>query len=319
MAKITRLFKSFFRLLLPVIILLVLAFGAAAVWLVQETAHPPQAAYLVTPEKYGRFSTRGASITEETWTNSDGISSRGWLLRGAENAPAVIMFHRYGADRSYLLDLGVKINEATNFTVLMPEHRGHGENPLVETTTFGGCEIDDATSAIEFVRSLKSDGQNNLVGKNIGFYGVEMGALVALSVAGKDENVKSLVLDSVPSNSDELLSSVVGRRFPFASALTSQIAVQGTYLYFYDGCYNRDSICDLAASISNRQVLLLAGSDAPDFQISTEKLSKCFPAGTKVTAKTDLNLSGYSITNASLEQSESYNRKVIDFFGETLK
>lgn len=318
MRKIIRLFKSFFRLVSPVFILLILAFGSAAVWLVQEMAHPPQYTYLVTPEKYGRFSTRGASVTEETWTNNDGSSARGWLLRGTENAPAVVMFHRYGADRSYILDLGIKINEATNFTVLMPEQRGHGENPSVKTTSFGGCETDDAVSAIESVRSLKTDGQTNLVGKNIGLYGVEMGALAALSTAVKDENIKSLVLDSVPSNSDELLASVVGQRFPFASALTSQIAAQGTYLYFYDGCYKRDSMCGLAKSISNRQVLLLAGSDAPDFQASTEKMSKCFPAETKVTAKTDFNVSGYGITNASLEQSESYNRKVIDFFRETL-
>ncbi len=319
MAKITRLFKSFFRLLLPVVILLILAFGAAAVWLVHETARPPQTAYLVTPEKYGRFSTRGASVTDETWTNGDGTSARGWLLRGSENAPAVVMFHRYGADRSYLLDLGIKINEATNFTVLMSEQRGHGANPLAKNTTFGGCETDDAVSAIEFVRSLKMDGQTNLVGKNIGLYGVEMGALAALSAAAKDENVKSLVLDSVPANSDELLASVVSQKFPFASALTSKIAAQGTYLYFYDGCYRRDSMCDLAKSVSNRQILLLAGSDAPNFQASTAKLSKCFSAETKITAKTDLNLSGYGITNASLEQSESYNRKVIDFFRETLE
>lgn len=317
MAKITRLFKSFFRLLLPVVILLILAFGAAGVWLVHETARPPQAAYLVTPEKYGRFSTRGASITEETWTNGDGTTARGWLLRGDENAPAVIMLHRYGADRSYSLDLGIKINEATNFTVLMPEQRGHGANPPVKTTTFGGCETDDANSAVNFVKSLKTNGQTKLVGKNIGFYGIELGALAALSAA-KDNTIKSLVLDSVPSSSDELLTSVIGQRFPFASFLTSQIAAEGTYLYFYDGCYKRDSMCDLAKSISNRQVLLLAGADAPDFQASTIKLSKCFPNNTKVTVKTDFNLSGYSITNASLEQSENYNRKVIDFFKETL-
>ena len=319
MSKIIRLFKSFFRLLLPLVILLTLAFAAAGVWLVQEIARPPHASYLVTPEKYGRFSTRGASITEETWTNSDGTSAHGWLLRGAETAPAVIMLHRYGTDRSYLLDLGIKINEATNFTILMPEQRGHGENSPVKTSSFSGCETDDAVSAVEFVRSVKSNGQDNLVGKNIGFYGIEMGALAAISAAARDENIKSLVLDSVPSDSDELLASVVGQRFPFASTLTSQIAAKGTYLYYYDGCYMRGSMCDLASSISNRQVMLMAGSDAPDFQDSTSKISKCFPAQTKVTTKTDFNLSGYNLTNASLEQSENYNRKVIEFFKQTLE
>ena len=228
------------------------------------------------------------------------------------------MFHRYGTDRSYLLDLGVKINEATDFTILMPDERGHGENPSVNNTTFGGCETDDALSAVEFVRSLKSDTQNNLVGQNIGFYGVEMGALVALAAAAKDVNVKALALDSVPLTSDELLTSAVGQRFPFASFFTSQIAAKGTYLYFYDGCYRRDSMCDVAGSIGNRQILLLAGQDAPDFQTSTAALSRCFPSDTKVEAKTELNPSGYGITNASLEQSEAYDRRIIDFFKERL-
>ena len=318
MAKIIRLIKSFFRLLLPVCILLVVAFAAAAVWLVHGTAQPPRAAYLVTPEKYGRFSPRGARVTEETWTNSDGTSAHGWLLRGAENSPAVILLHRYGTDRSYVLDLGVKINEAANFTILMPDQRAHGENPSVKYASFGGCETTDALSAVEFVRSLKSDNQNNLVGQNIGFYGVEMGALAALSAAAKDESITALALDSVPQNSDELLTAAINRQFPFASSLTSKLAAKGTYLYFYDGCYKRDSMCDLADSVRNRQVLLLAGQDAPDFQTSTAKLSKCFPNSTKVESKTELNPSGYSITNAPLEQSELYDRRVIDFFKENL-
>ncbi|HLM61490.1 MAG TPA: hypothetical protein VK308_11860, partial [Pyrinomonadaceae bacterium] len=116
MAKTKRLFKSFYRLLLPVVILLVLAVVIASVLLVHTASNPPQANYLVTPEKYGQFSTRGARVTDETWMNRDGSQSRGWLLKGVENAPAVILLHRYGADRSHVLDLAIKLNEATNFT-----------------------------------------------------------------------------------------------------------------------------------------------------------------------------------------------------------
>ncbi len=318
MAKTKRLFKSVYRLLLPIFILLVLAYVAAAVWLVYMTAHPTKTTYLVTPDKYGRFSARGAQVTEETWTNRDGTSARGWLLKGTENAPAVILLHKYGADRSYALNLGVKINEATNFTVLMPDLRGHAENPSVKSTTFGGCEGDDALAAIDFLRSLKTGGQTALVGNNIGFYGVEMGALAAISAAVKDESVKSLALDSVPLDSNEVLSAAVRARFPFANQITSKIAGSGTYLYFYNGCYKRASACDLAKTISNRKVLLLAGLDAPDLQNSTTKVSKCFPADTQVVTKADLNPSGYNITNTSLDQSEAYDRRIIDFFKESL-
>lgn len=318
MAKTTRLFKSFSRLLLPVVILFVLAVIAGSIYLVYKTAHPPKTAYLVTPEKYGRLSARGAQVTDETWTNRDGTSARGWLLRGAENAPAVILLHRYGADRSHVLDLGVKINEATNFTILMPDQRGHAQNPSVKFTSFGGCETEDVHSAIDYLRGLKTENQLVLVGQDIGIYGVEMGALAALSVAAANENVKALALDSVPSDANDVLASAIDKRYPFASSVTSKFAQLGTFFYFYDGCYRRNSLCDAAKSVSNRQVLLLAGMDAPKFQTSTANISKCFPSTTKVEAKTDLNPSGFSLTNASLEQSAAYDQRVIEFFKTAL-
>jgi len=318
MAKTKRLFKSFYRLLFPVAVLLILAIGAASVWLVHTVGNPPKSNYLVTPEKYGQLSTRGAKVTDETWSNRDGTQSRGWLLKGAENAPAVILFHRYGADRSHVLDLGVKLNEATNFTVLMPDARGHGASPSVKYTSFGGCETEDALAALEYLRGLKTEAQTPLIGQSIGVYGVEMGALAALSAAAKDEGVKALALDSAPETSDDLLASAIDRRFPFASSITSKVARPGTYLYFYNGCYKRDSACDLAKSLSNRQVLLLAGNDAPQFQNSTSNIAKCFPSETKTETKTDLNPSGYGVTNASLEQSEAYDKRIIEFFKQAL-
>lgn len=318
MAKTKRLIRSLYRLFLPVIILSVVAIMSAAVWLVHTTSHPTQSAYLVTPEKYGRFSTRGAKITEETWTNKDGTSARGWLLRGWENAPAVILLHRYGADRSHVLDLGVKINEATNYTILMPDQRGHGANPSVKYTSFGGCEADDATSSIEFLRGLKTKDEKTLVGEGVGFYGVEMGAIAALSAASKDENIKAIVLDSVLLSSDDLLGSAMESRFPFASSITSKIASLGTYPYYYEGCYQKQSLCDVAKSVNNRQVMLLAGSDSQLFQNSATDLKRCFPTGTAIEMKTDLNPSGYNRTNASTEKSAVYDQRVIEFFSRVL-
>lgn len=318
MALTKRLFKSFYRLIFPVVLLLISAIVAASVWLTYTVSNPPHAAYLVTPEKYGQFSTRGARVTEETWANRDNTRSRGWLLRGTENAPAVILLHAYGADRSRVLDLAVKLNETTNFTVLMPDGRGHGANPSVQFSSFGGCETDDALSAIEFLRQLKSDNQAALIGQKIGFYGVEMGALAALAAAAKDTNVKALALDSVPADSDQVLSSAIDKRFPFASLITSKIASVGTHFYFYDGCYRRGAACEIAKSVNNRQVLLLAGLDAPNLQNSTTKLNRCFPNGTKVETKTDLNPSGYGLANASLEQLGAYDQRVIEFFNVAL-
>ncbi|MBK6749255.1 MAG: hypothetical protein IPG67_04410 [Acidobacteria bacterium] len=319
MANSTRLFKSIFRLLFPVLLIIVAAVAGFSIWLVYKTARPQTAAYLVTPEKFGQLSSRAAQITDESWTNRDGSGARGWLLRAAENAPAVILFHKYGADRSYVLNLGVKLNESTNFTVLMPDLRAHGNDPKLKTCSFGGCETEDATAAVEFVRGLKTANQITLVGKDIGLYGVELGSLSALTTAAKDKTVKAIALDSVPERSDQLLEDAISRRFPFASNITAKFARLGTYLYFFDGCYKHESFCETARSIEDRKIMLLAGIDAQVFQESTGKLAKCFAGSNKIEQKLDLSPSGYSIINASLEQSESYDQRVIDFFRGALQ
>jgi pimeloyl-ACP methyl ester carboxylesterase len=318
MAKSTRLIKSFYRLLLPVVFLVVIAVTASSIWFAHESSHPGTAQYLVTPDKYGRLSARGAQVTEEKWTNRDGTPARGWLLRGTENAPAVILLHKYGADRSHVLDLGVKLNEATNFTVLMPDLRGHGLEPPVPYTSFGGCETADTVAAIEFLRNQRSPMQTNLVGNEIGIYGLEMGSLIALNAASEVETVKAVVVDSVPADSDSLVASVIDKRFPFVSSVTSRLGQLGAYPYFYEGCYSRVPVCESAKKLDNRKVLLLAGVDAPEFQDSTSKLSKCLPNSTQAEANTNMSPSGFTVVNASIQVSEAYDQRVIDFFRSSL-
>ncbi len=303
---------------MPALLLILIAVNGGAIWLIYTTARPINSVYLVKPDKYGQLSARAAQVTDETWSNRDGSQARGWLLRGAENAPAVILLHRFGADRSYLLNLGVKLNESTNFTVLMPDQRAHGENPPIKNASFGGCEAEDTLSAVEFLRSLKTPNQIALVGPNLGVYGVEMGALVALSTAAKDNSIKAIAIDSAPQDSNGVLRQSVGERFPFASFVTKSLAELGTRLYYFDGCYQRELICDTARKTENRKVLLLAGIDAPDFQESTSKLNKCFPTSNKIESKLDLSPSGYGIINASMEQSEAYDQRLIDFFRNSL-
>lgn len=318
MASTKRLFRSFFRLLLPTIILIVVTVMAASIWLVHDSAEVPKHSYLVTPEKYGMLSTRGAKVTEETWNNKDGTSARGWLLRGNENAPAVVLLHGYGADRSWLLNMGVRLNEATDFTILIPDMRGHGENPLVGASTFGGAETDDALSSIQFLNQLKTESGAKLTGKDIGIYGIELGALAGIAAAVQDNEVKVLVLDSIPDGSDEVMKSVIAKRYPFVSSVTSKIAQSGTYLYFFGGGYNRRNSCETAKNLTNRKVLMIAGNDTPELQESTNMIAGCFPNQANIEKKTDMMLAGYNLINAPLEQSEAYDQRVIEFFKRNL-
>ena len=318
MSKLTKVFKSFFNLLLPIAVLLFLFAVGCAIWLVYGVSEPPKNGHLVTPEKFAQLSSRGAQVTDETWDNLDGTQTRGWLLRGSQDAPAVILLHRYGTDRSHVLNLGVKLNETTNFTVIMPDLRGHGIDSLTARTSFGGAETEDILTLVEYLRNLKVKGGAVLVGKDIGIYGVEMGALTAISTAAIDREIKALALESVPASSDDLVSNAVTTKYPFGSFLTSRLAVGGTYLYYLTGNYNRKPVCDVAKDISDRQVLLLSGPNTPQFQTSTSNLSSCFPNATKVKAMTDLTPSGFDLTRASLEQVDFYDQQVIFFFKENL-
>ena len=63
-----------------------------------------------------------------------------------------------------------------------------------------------------------------------------------------------------------------------------------------------------AHRIQGKSVMLLSGVDAQDFQESTARLAKCFPADDKLETKLDLSPSGFGIINASIEQSEAYGR-----------
>ena len=318
MYKLKRLIKSIFRLVLPIVLLVVVACVSASLWLVQKASRVQPVPYLVTPAKYGLLSARGAQVTEEKWTNKDGTPARGWLLRGSENGPAVILLHKFGADRSYELDLGVKLSEATNFTVLMPDLRGHGEGPVVDVSAFGGHEADDTLAAVDFLRNLKTPDGVPLVGAKIGVYGVELGSLAALGAAVKDPSITAVALDSVPTDSTAVIAAAVERRFPFGSSVTGELAKLGARIYFYNGSFENFSTCDAGKAIAGRKIMLLSGFDAPELQASTTKLGHCIQSGPNIEAKYDVSPSGYSIITASVEKSQDYEQRIIDFFRSAL-
>ena len=303
--------------LLPIAALLVLGLCGWVWWVVSAAAHPPQHPYLVTPDKYFV----PIKATDERWPNEDGTEARGWLLRGAEGAPAVVLLHGYGADRSWLLNLGVKINEATNYTVLWPDLRGHGEQALVGSTTFGTREGADVRAAVAFLRTLKSPQGRALVGPRVGLYGVELGAYAALlysAEAAPDARPQALVLDSVPADPDTLLYAVVQERTGLTSPLAHALTRYGARCYFL-GRYENRAACTLASSFSGPHVLVLTGPDAGYLRDSTVKLADCFPIEADVELISDLPLTGRNAAAAPGEKGEAYDRRVIDFFDRALR
>lgn len=301
---------------MPIASLLALAVAGFAGWIVYGVVHPPRRAYLVTPGGFV-MSNRGPQATEASWTNGDGTQSRGWLLRGAEGAPAVIMLHRYGADRSWLLNLGVKLNETTNFTILWPDMRGHGLDPPVDWTGFGSREAGDVLSALAYLRTLKTPQERPLIAERVGIYGVELGAYAALVAATHEAQVRALVLDSVPSSPDDLLHAAAHNRTGLDNGLVHFLTRIGTRFYFL-GDYDNEPSCAAAEQLRQTDALLLAGTDAPHLRASTTTLAACFPDRSKVEIKNNLPLTGFNLASAAGEQGEAYDRRVIEFFDDAL-
>jgi pimeloyl-ACP methyl ester carboxylesterase len=308
--------KKILKWLLPLLLVPLLVLIVVVGLIVRSVTHPTRNAYLVTPESFAQLSNRKA--TNETWRNTDGTEARGWLLRGIEGAPAVILLHRYDADRSWLLNLGVKLNETTNYTVLLPDLRGHGLDPPVGWTSFGTREADDVLSALEYLRTLKTPQQRPLVGKTAGLYGVELGGYTALRAAAREQSVRAVALDSVPAAPNDLLRMAVRERTGLDNSLLHWLVRGGTRVYFF-GNYDNLSNCESAASLGGRRILLLAGDDASSLRDSTTALAGCFPQGTSVEIKSDLARTGFNITSATGEQSEAYDRRIIDFFDKALR
>src|SRR5882672_4846901 len=320
MAIRRRFGKKLLRLVLPILLILLVALLVALISIVYGITRPPRRTHLVTPQAFSQISgtARALKVTEENWQNRDGTSARGWLLRGAEGAPALILLHRYGGDRSLLFNLGMKVNEATGCTILWPDLRGHGLNPPVKWTAFGSSEGDDVLAWLDFLRSLKGETRSQLIGNHVGIYGVELGAYAALRVASKDGGIHVLVLDSVPRDQNELVEAAVRN---YVGVSTWELVVparMATRLYFLRQYDNQNS-CQLAASLGDRQVLLLAGEDDGYLRDSTKALARCFSNSANLETKTDLPLTGFTLPSATGEQGEGYDRPVIDFFVKNLR
>lgn len=308
-----KLFKSF----LPIFLVLVFACLIALVSIVHKITRPPRQAYLVTPESFSQISGSALKVTDENWRNRDGTAARGWLLRGVEGGPAIVMLHRYGGDRSWLFNLGIKVNEATGSTILWPDLRGHGLNPPINASTFGMKEGDDVLAALDFLRGLKGSNREHLTSDVFGVYGVELGAYAAMRAAAQDPTVRVLVLDSLPRSSDELMNAGVSQHIGVTNNTVLTLARLATRIYFM-GRYQNGSSCQMASELKNPRVLLLAGADDGYLHDSTAAVQACFPNHTNVEAKLDLPLTGYNLPSATGEQGEGYDRPVIDFFSKNL-
>jgi pimeloyl-ACP methyl ester carboxylesterase len=237
------------------------------------------------------------------------------MILGADEAPAIILLHGYGADRSWLLNLAVKLNETTNFTVLWPDLRGHGENPPVNWTSFGAVEGDDVTAAIDYLHTLKSPTGKPQIGPRVGVYGIGLGSYAALDAANRYADIRALALDSAPASPDDVVRAATTARTGMSNSFFQRLARVGMGVYSF-GKFPTKTSCELAQTLRDVHVLLLAGVQ-DQWQQSTLDLARCLKAPPEI--RKDLTITGARLPSSTGEQEEAYDRPVIEFFSKSLR
>jgi uncharacterized protein len=262
---------------IPAVLVFVLGIAALDFYFIHRLTHPPRTELYGSPRDFQLILQRPMWF-EEKWKNSDSTQTVGWLLSRGKPAPAIILSHGYGANRSELLTLSFELWKA-GYNVLVYDLRGHGESP-VKWSGLGTYEKDDLFSAMKFLRNRTNESGQPLLDGRIGLYGVDIGGYTSLIASGQDPMIKAVAVDSVyPDVSrfmNHQLRKMVGSGSEMANKLvdsrwTTQLSDLAMQLYLMrreDSAPALDSV----ATITGRKILFIIGKDSGPFGAMTREL-----------------------------------------------
>ena len=176
------LFKRIFWVFVPAVVLLTVGVSSLGLYMVHRLSHPPRTQLYSTPRDF-QLIMQKPMWYEEKWKNMDGTQAVGWLLLRDKPAPAIVLSHSYGSNRSELLTLGFELWK-NGYNVLLYDLRGHGESP-VKWSGLGTYERDDLLSAIKFLKERKNEKGEAILDGRVGLYGVNLGGYVSLAASAQ--------------------------------------------------------------------------------------------------------------------------------------
>jgi hypothetical protein len=136
----------------------------------------------------GIFSKYGAQAEAITYSTSDGIPIKGWLIptKTKSTSSTIIMLHTLGGTRQDLLEFALPLRQL-GFNLLLIDLRGHGQSGG-EFFTYGFHEWKDVSGGIDYLK-----GRGDIQADNLAVLGVSAGGAVAVAAAAHDDRIKALV------------------------------------------------------------------------------------------------------------------------------
>ncbi|HKP86846.1 MAG TPA: alpha/beta fold hydrolase [Blastocatellia bacterium] len=302
---------------IPAVLVFVVGVGALAFYMIHRLAHPPVTQLYGTPRDFQIILQRPMWY-DEKWKNSDSTQSVGWFLSRDKAAPAIILSHGYGSNRSELLTLSFELWKA-GYHVLVYDLRGHGESP-VKWSGLGTYEKDDLLSAIKFLKERKNEGGQLLLDGRVGLYGVELGGYISLVASAQDPTVKAIAVDSVYPDANHFINSrlktivgsnAIGNRL-VDSSWTSRLGELAMQLYLL----RREDTAPAVESVSagaGRRFLFITAKDTGVYDTMTRELYD------QTTGQKELIEVEQSRMDRLYEKTSSaYDARVVAFFQQAI-
>lgn len=242
--------------------------------------------------------------------STDGLRLRGWLMRGLEGMPPVILCHDLGTDRSSLVNLGLALH-AAGFPVLLFDLRGHGESDGARSS-LGLKEKRDVLGAVDYLSGPAGPGA-----RRIGIYGVGIGAHAAVLAAADRSALRVLVLDDLYPDASYPLVRGTFADWTFGATRLRSLAC-AIFAVIHGTRIGKHRAADLLGGLSGRDVLLLAPARDPDVAAEMKRMYEAIPTQ----PDTDGNLVFVAATqNDGLHGAElaQYQTRVIEFFQSRLR
>jgi uncharacterized protein len=303
---------------IPAVLVFALGVVGLDFYFIHRLTHPPRTELYGSPRDF-QLILQKPMWFEEKWKNSDSTQSVGWLLSRGKPAPAIILSHGYGSNRSELLTPAFELWKA-GYNVLLYDLRGHGESP-VKWSGLGTYEKDDLLSALKFLKNRTNENGQPLLDGRVGLYGVDIGGYISLVASTQDPMIKAVAVDSVyPDVShfmNHQLKIIVGKDSNIANRMVdsrwvsdlTEVAMQLYLMRREDSAPAFDSV----ATASGRKLLFITGKNSGDLGGMTRDL---YDAAKD--QKQSLEVAQSRLVRLYDKASSEYDEHLVSFFKDAI-
>lgn len=287
--------KRVIWILSPAALILILGVSIFLALTTYRLTHPLRTPETVNPSHYLLAS------VDVSWFAPDGTDISAWWIPARQKSPTIILAPGYGMDRADTLSLAHMLKEK-GFSLLIYSQRGSGSNPQ-GASTLGTREAGDMKSAVDFAIS-----RPEADAARVGIWGVDIGARSALRVALENPGVRCIVADSPFASVTDFLAVKLREEMGFDSSLLSFLCRQAFRLYLQ---LDRAAISEGLAleGLSDRSILFIQGQNRSEMAELTARLHEKLNPEKEI-----ISLPVSKVRVMSLDDAESYNRHVTNFF-----